>query len=145
MGNYQVSGGVATGNAPLSIATVNGVSAATVTVQTDITVAMTGLSYGGVVGHYSGQGDQNMYWAGLVGNNGSFSLVLFVNVNGTWTMLAQTAVSSNTGTLKLAINGSALHLTFGATTLDATNSQLGAGTVGLRGSAGVIFDNFSAM
>ena len=59
--------------------------------------------------------------------------VLYVNVNGTWTQLAATAVRSGSGTLKLVVKGSSLKLTFGATTLTATDGQLTTGTEGLRG------------
>jgi sugar lactone lactonase YvrE len=127
----------------LALATLNGLNAADVTVQTDIAVATTGISYGGVVARYSGQGDQNMYWAGVVGVNGSYQAVIYVNVNGLWTQLANSGVGSGAGTLKFEVKGTTLKLTFGGLTLTAMDSQLTSGTVGIRGGGGVTYDNFS--
>jgi hypothetical protein len=128
----------------LALATLNGLNAADVTVQTDLTLGTAGVTYGGVVARYSGIRDQNMYWAGIVGVNGAFTANLYVNVNGTWSQLATTTTGGGSGTLKLAVKGSSLTLTFGATTLNATDSQLTTGTVGLRGGAENVYDNFSA-
>ncbi len=128
----------------LALATLNGLNAADVTVQADLTLMTSGISYGGVVARYSGVGDQNMYWGGVVGVNGSYTAVLYVNVNGTWTQLAATAVGSNTGTVALKVQGTALTLTYGTATLTATDSRLTSGTAGIRGGAGVSYDNFSA-
>jgi hypothetical protein len=130
-------------NDTLALATLNGLNAADVTVQTDLTLGTSGVTYGGVVARYSGTGDQNMYWAGIVGVNGNFMANLYVNVNGTWSLLASTTTSGGTGTLKLVVKGSSLALTFGSTTLNATDGQLTTGTVGLRGGNGTIYDNFS--
>jgi hypothetical protein len=128
----------------LALATLNGVNAADVTVQSDIMLGTSGITYGGVVARYSGVGDRNMYWGGIVGINRSFQVVLYVNVNGNWTQLAATAVSGNSGTLKLAVKGTSLTLTIGTVTLTATDGQLTSGTVGLRVGPGAVYDNFNA-
>jgi hypothetical protein len=125
----------------LELATVNGLKAADVTVQADLTLGATGTTYGGVVARYSGTGDQNMYWAGVVGVNGSYSLNLYVN--GPWTLLASTAVSTGSGTIKFAVKGTSLSVIFGDKGLTATDGQLTTGTIGLRG--GATYDNFSAV
>jgi hypothetical protein len=131
-------------NRTVSLATLNGLTAADVTVQAFVQVGAVGVTFGGVVARYSGVGDQSMYWAGLVGINGNYQVVLFVNVNGTWTQLAGTAVSGNSGTIQLKVQGSTLTLTFGALTLTATDHQLTSGAVGLRGGTGTIYDDFTA-
>jgi hypothetical protein len=132
-------------NKSVAIATLAGLNAADVTLQTDIVVGTTGMQFGGLVARYSGSGDKNMYWGGIIGNDGNFKAVIYVNVNGQWHLLVSTAVSSGTGTLKFTVVGTSLTLNYGATTLNATDSQLTTGTVGFRGGAGTIYDNFSAM
>jgi sugar lactone lactonase YvrE len=129
----------------LALATVNGLNAADVTVQSDLTLGTTGITYGGVVARYSGTGDQNMYWAGVIGVNGSYSANLYINVNGTWSLLASTAVGSGNSTITLSVKGTSLTMSFGGKTLTANDSHLATGTVGLRGGPGVTYDNFSAV
>src|SRR5205823_7351331 len=63
LGNFKVTGGNATGQAALNIATVNGVSAANVFAEVDIALA-TG-QFVGLVARYTGPGDSNMYMAAL--------------------------------------------------------------------------------
>jgi hypothetical protein len=145
-GNFQVAGGVATGNGGLDLATVNGVSVANVTVQADLTVAMAG-QWAGLIARYSGPGDQNMYVASL-GNvgGGVFQVSIWRNVAGTWTLLGAQSVASGSGTLRLVVSGSTLTLFFGGVQeLTLSDSMLSAaGAVGIRATAGATVDNFSA-
>ena len=60
-GNIGIAGGAAFGNGNINLATVNGINAADVTVQADISVSAKG-QFGGLVTRYSGVGDQNMYF-----------------------------------------------------------------------------------
>jgi hypothetical protein len=126
-----------------AISTLNGLNAADVTVQADVSLAATGVNTAGVVARYGGPGNNNMYWGALYANNGVFQVVLYVSVNGNWTQLAAATVSSGTGTLQLKVQGTSLKLTYGATTLNATDGQLTTGTVGFRGGNGATYDNFS--
>jgi hypothetical protein len=147
VGNIQVtSAGVARGVGAPNVATVNGISVANVTVQADITLSAIGQA-AGLVTRYSGTGDRNMYYAAVAQTGaGMFQALLYVNVNGVWTLLRSHAVASGIGTLKLAVNGTSLTLSYGGSTLfTVINSSLSAaGAVGLRLSAGATADNFSA-
>jgi hypothetical protein len=138
-------------NKSLAVETVNGVSAANVTVQADITLAATGLQYSGLVARYSGPGDQNMYWGGIVGVNGAFQAVIFRNVNGTWTQLNPfTAIGNSTtplsGTVRFEVVGPSLKLFLNGTLVAFANDTVltAPGTVGLRSADSITIDNFSA-
>ncbi len=144
-GNYKVTNGVARGNGSLNLATVNGVSAANVTVQANVNVA--GGQIAGLVARYSGVGDQNMYLATAINLGSSVELSIWVNVNGNWTKLAATTTSATTGILKFALAGTSLKLFFdnlSTPLLDITDSTITtAGLVGMRSTFGAEFDNFS--
>jgi hypothetical protein len=144
LGNLQVAGGVATGLGGLDIATINGVSVTNSTVQALVSVAAG--QYAGLVSRYSGPGDSNMYWAGLVNSGGSVQLQLWLNLGGNWYGLGSAAVGSGTATVKLVTSGTSLQVFVnGAPALSVTDSNLStAGTVGIRASAGASIDNFSA-
>jgi hypothetical protein len=144
LGNFQVAGGVATGLGSLDIATVNGVSVLNSTVQADVTVNPG--QFAGLVSRYSGPGEANMYWAGLVGSNGNAVAEIWVNVNGNWQLLTYATVASNAGTLKLVTSGNSLKLYVNnVLTTSIADSMIGsAGAVGIRASAGATITNFSA-
>jgi len=141
-----VAGGVATGLGPLNLATLNGFSTANVTIQADVNVTgATGRS-AGLVGRSSGPGDTNNYFAGLVNTGTGFRVELWRTVNGVRTRLTSHTVATGSGTLKLVLSGASLSVLFnGVQVLSATDSGIvGAGTVGIRASAGATVDNFSA-
>jgi hypothetical protein len=88
-----------------------------------------------------------MYFAGVMQTGaGTFQAFLLVNVNGVWTMLRSQAVTSGSGTLKLAVSGSNLTVSYSGSTLFTVidSSLSAAGGVGLWLSAGATADSFSA-
>jgi hypothetical protein len=150
---------VAIGTSTLNLATVPGVSVADVAVQADVTLPLTGSGEADVLARYAGAAtgspDQNYYEASIVASNGTFTAQLSKNVNGTVTVLTSTALTgNNTGTLlsnglatlKLVVSGNSLSLSIDGTQfLSATDGALtAAGAVGMRGTSGVDFGNFSA-
>jgi hypothetical protein len=144
-GNFQVSGGVATGLGALDAATINGINNANVFVQADANVAAG--QTGGLVARYSGPLDQNMDWAGLVNLGGGFiQAQIWQNYHGVWSELFFQNYSSNgTGTLRFEAVGSSLKLFLNNSLLAwANDTLLTGGTVGIRSTAGATFDNFSA-
>jgi hypothetical protein len=118
---------------------------AKVTVQADVTATGSG-QFAALVARYSGPGDQNMYMGALVDTGSDFEVQLWRNVGGTWTRLGVHVVGSGSGHLSLVVSGTTLTLFFGGTQeLNLSDSLLsGAGSVGMRASAGATLDNFSA-
>jgi hypothetical protein len=146
VGNVANPSGAAQGVGGMNLATVNGASAANVTVQADITLSAVGQT-AGLVARYSGAGDRNMYYAAVAQTGANtFQARLLVNRGGVWTLLKSQAVGSGSGTLKLTVSGNSLTVSYGGTDLfTVINSAISAaGGVGLRLSAGATADNFQA-
>ena len=146
-GNFVTSPPLLVSKTALDVATLNGVSQKDVFVQADITLSAVG-QYAGLSARYSGPGDSNMYWGAITqtGAN-SFMAVIYVNVRGTWTLLASQSVSTGTGKLRFEVEGTKLRLFLqNVLVLSASDSSLmSAGSVGIRsGGLNVVFDNFSA-
>ena len=134
VGNVSVAGGAATGVADVNLALVNGITAANVTVQADINVSAVGQA-AGIVARYAGSGDQNMYWARVAMTAANtYQAALYVNVGGAWKLLKSKTVSAGSGTLRLAISGNSMTVSFaGASLFTVTDSSISAaGGVGLR-------------
>jgi hypothetical protein len=143
LGNFQVAGGKATAFGSLDIATENGINGPNVFVQADVSVAAG--QYAGLVAHYSGPGDANMYWAGINASGGTFQAQIWRNLNGTWTELFAQNIAGGAGTLRFEVAGSSLKLFDNSNLVAYANDSLvTGGTIGMRGTAGTSFDNFSA-
>jgi hypothetical protein len=143
-GSFQVAGGVAAGLGSLNVATVNGINNSNVFVQADVTLTGAGQS-AGVVSRYSGTGDTNMFWAGLINSGGQYFAQIWVNLGGTWGNWTSQNVGAASGTLRLETVGSSLKLFFNNNLVGyANDSRLTGGTVGMRASAGATIANFSA-
>jgi hypothetical protein len=142
-GNFQVAGSQAKGLGGLNVAAVNGINSANVFVQADVNVPAG--QFGGLVAHYGGPLDQNMYWAGL-NYQGGLQAQIWRNLNGTWTELfGQSDVSSGVGTLRLEVVGTSLKLFDNNVLVAYANDTLvTGGTVGIRSTAMTTFSNFSA-
>jgi hypothetical protein len=138
--------GLATGHGTLNVATVNGISAANVTLQADVNVTGALGQFAGVVSRYSGSGDRNMYFAGLVNTSSGFKVQIRRNINGTWTTLASQTVSAGSGNLRLVESGMSLTVFFNnVPVLSITDSAItSAGLLGIRASMGATIDNFLA-
>jgi hypothetical protein len=142
LGNFQVQGGMASGFGGLNIATVNGVNTDDVFVQADVNVSAG--QFGGLVAHYSGPQEANMYWAGINANAGTFQAQIWRNLNGAWTQLFAQNVASGSGTLRFEVLGSSLKLFDGGNLVAfANDSFVTGGTVGMRGTFGATLTNFT--
>ena len=115
-------------------------------VQADVNATGGKGQQAGLVTRYTGAGDSNMYFAGLVNIGTGFQVQVRRNVNGVWKTLAIATVSAGTGTLRFDNSGSNLTVTFNnQEVLSITDTGItGPGTVGMRATAGATVDNFSA-
>src|SRR5262249_2946925 len=104
LGDFRVVSNRGLSNAALSIATLRGVFEANAFVQADVALA-SGSSSMGLVLRHSGPGDTNMYAGLLVGNGGSFSVQIWRNLGGSWTLLSSKAVPIGVGTLRFQAVG----------------------------------------
>ena len=79
--------------APANIATLNGVSAADVSLQEDINLGAG--ENAGLVARYGGIGDKNYYLAEIIGIGAGFQAQIVKNINGTPTVLASAVINSS--------------------------------------------------
>jgi len=136
---------VATALGSLDVATVNGINNTNAFVQADVNVSAG--QYGGLMARYSGQLDGNMDWADVVNlGGGVIQAQIWQNYRGVWSELFfQNSSSASSGTLRFEAVGSSLKLFLNNSLLAyANDTLLTGGTVGIRSTAGVMFDNFSA-
>lgn len=141
-GSFTIQNQTAVGVQTLNQATI-GNDTTDVSIQATVNLAGNN-SYGGLVARHSGPGDTNMYFATLVNFNGTFFAQIYRNVGGTWVLLASTTVASGNAVLRFDVIGDSLKLFVnGALAVSATDSMLATGKAGIRGAAGVSFDNFS--
>jgi hypothetical protein len=145
-GAVAISGNRALVGAKDSVSVLNGISAADVTVQADVSVSPALNAYGYLVARYGPDG--SYYKAGLIGyGSGLKAYIVKVGPGGTAAMFLGTpsAVSSGTGTLRFDVVGTSLRLYFnGALVGFANDSALTTGSAGISGTAGSTFDNFHA-
>jgi hypothetical protein len=143
-GNFTVSGGAATGaTAGANLATLSGVSASDVVVSANIGVALG--QHVGLVARHSGVGDSNMYLGLLNRAAGSTPLAqIWLNLNGTWSLLNSVPATSTTGVLRFEVVGTSQRLFLNNTLqLITSDPNLTQGSVGIRGSQ-VSYSNFNS-
>ena len=135
--------------APTNIASLNGLVATNISEQAELVVH--NGDQAGLIARYGGSGDTNMYAAVLDDTTGSPIVAIRKNINGVWTTLASSSVSSGTGTLRFDVVGDSLKAYFGATaaslaivTFAEDSSLTTGGTAGFRASSGVTLDNYAA-
>ncbi len=161
IGYFSVAGGTAAGQVSgANVATLNGASAADVTITSDLFFTAAG-QVAGLIARYagaSGTGDQNYYVADLVPQTNGDALVrLMKDVNGTKTTLASTTVAgyfpgatfppTTAPKLRFQLIGTQLKVyldNLGTPLLTATDSTFTAGAIGIRLSQSAAADNFSA-
>jgi hypothetical protein len=150
-GDFQVVGNASTSRSPtVSLMTVNGISAADVSVQANISlapsIASSGLSVAGLVARYSGPGDSNMYVASLIRDSAGITGQIYRNVGGTWTRLAIGNTTSTTGVLQFDVVGTSLTLSLNGTVIAAATDGVitAAGGVGLRCFGTSTVDSYAA-
>jgi hypothetical protein len=144
VGDFTVTASAAAqAMANMDLATLNGVSVANSTLSASVNVGAG--QFAGLVSRYSGPGDSNMYFAGILSMNGNFYAQIWANVNGSWSLLSSsTALASGSETLQFQTSGSTLTLSVGGTTVTATDSSISAaGLVGIRASLGASIAAFA--
>jgi hypothetical protein len=151
-GNFNLAGNQAVGQAPfVNLATLNGVSRADVSVSSNVRFTSVNQTVG-LVARHSGPGDSNMYFAGLVSTgSGNANIYLYKNVGGVWTEINSFVLINlypgdiYTNTLfNFTVTGSTLSVSVnGLLRGQVTDTSItAAGSVGIRGSAGGIYDDF---
>jgi uncharacterized Zn-binding protein involved in type VI secretion len=91
-----------------------------------------------------------MYYAGLRDTGGTIAAEIWKNVGGTATQIATAPVTPaqfpGSGTLSFTVAGSSQTLRInGVPVASATDTSIpGSGSIGLRATQGVVFDNFNA-
>jgi ELWxxDGT repeat protein len=130
-------------NAGTNLAIRDGVSRLNVKLEAMVTVSPSIVSEVGLVARV--QDSQNYYCAAIENNGTSFTASIYKVVNNVKTRIGAAVPSgSNLGRLRFEVVGNSLKLFFnGALLIDATDTTFaGAGTVGFRGSANTVFDDF---
>ncbi len=147
-GNFNLATGaaVAQSSSTANLATVNGLLETNANVQANFTLSAVG-QYAGLVARYSGLADSNMYYAYVMSlSNGHYAVAITRNLNGAWTQLASTTISSFSGALQFQVTGNNLSVAVdGVHVLSATDSTIsGAGLVGMRSAKGASYSSFAA-
>jgi hypothetical protein len=144
VGSYDIQGNVAAVQTPLGVATLDGVNLTDVAVEALVVLGGPAYTYGGVIARYTGPGDANMYWGGIKRLEGEFSAEIWKQVGGSWSLVGTRAVSTGTGVVRLEVIGDALRLFFDDELVVFANDRsiMGAGGVGIRGSAETTADDF---
>ncbi len=146
-GNYSISNqGLVSTSSGASVATVN-VTATDVILSADVDIG-TGTSTRdtGLVARQSGNGVGSQYWAGIRYSNGGYSADIYKAINGSWTRLATTAVTSGSAAIRFEVVGSSLSFYVnGVLTTSATDTSLTTGRIGVSSTnANTRLDNFVA-
>lgn len=143
-GNFKVASLVATGQSAVNVATTNAQVAFDVTVQAAVAITTAGEA-GGLVARYSGSGDKDMYWAGIINTGSGYVAAIYVNDDGVWNLLSSKPVAiSGSATLRFEAVSTSLKLFVDdVLAAFANDSTFAAGYTGIRGSAGAVFNNFS--
>jgi FG-GAP-like repeat len=149
-GNFTVGSSGATGQAPVNLATVYGLSYADQTLETSIAFNAANQS-AGLVARYSGPLNQNYYYASVTSVDSTGTTVkvqLWKNVHGTLIALTgPKTVTGFAGDLDFTVIGNTLTLSTDGVNQQFSitdNSITGAGLAGIRASAGATVSNFSA-
>ncbi len=110
VGTFSLKNSMASAATGLDIVSLNQLSAADITLQTDVNVP-TGKNLG-LVARYNG-GVNNMYLGAIVNNLGSIGVTadIWKNVAGVWTQLASTPVNSIAGFITGATNAGPIVIT----------------------------------
>jgi hypothetical protein len=146
VGDVSVQGNRMIGSQALNLAVDNRAAAADMCVQADVRLPGTVSGHAGLLVRYTGPGDTNAYLGALAVANGTYTASIWRNIAGTWTKLNSTKAPTGTGTLRFEALGNSLRLFLSGTLLLAVRDSTltGPGLVGIRGSAGVTYDNVSA-
>jgi uncharacterized repeat protein (TIGR01451 family) len=147
-GNIAVAAGAAVGAWDFNLSTVNGISAADVTVAGDVNLTPGAGQSAGLVARYTGPLYSNFYLAQFrdIGN-GRYQAAIFKNIGGTFSLVTLgSTTTKNAGRLQFKLKGSALEVDLDNTVLASVvdTSITGPGSVGMRLSMNAGMRNFSA-
>lgn len=146
LGGFTIQGGTlkaAVLNSAPNLATLVNIPATDVSVSAQVDVSAADSS-AALVARLSGANNQNMYWAGLTNRGGTVFAEIWVQVNGTWTLLDSQSGVSATGRLRFDVSGSSLQLYLNDVVVASTvNSALTtAGSTGVWLTNGATIDDF---
>jgi hypothetical protein len=148
VGDYSLSNGRAVSKSSgASLALYGTTTYSDAILSADVDVGASAMRSIGLTARYGGPGENNQYLGMLGYDAGRFTVYIYRNVGGNWTMLKSADVSTGTGTLKFEVQGSSLKLSFnGNLIISATDNALTSGQIGIRGwNAGAAVDNFQAI
>ena len=134
------------GSLSASVLTVNGISAADVSVSAVINTSTSPAV--GLVARYTGTGDNGMYHGMIFRDATGYIGIIYKNVNNTWIQIASQAAASGVGVLRFDVIGSNLSLWLNNQQVVSVvdTSITGPGTAGIRsyGAGGGSVDSFTA-
>lgn len=141
---------VATYHSGASTAVANGLTASEVSVRTLVDVGVADLRQAGLIVRQQGPGERDLYLGLLKNDHGVYTAQIYRNLNGTYTLLAETTVDPafrGHGTLQFDALGTTFTLSLdGEVLVTASDSAiLSAGRVGIWGYNTVVFHDFSAV
>jgi hypothetical protein len=145
-GNFSLNGATATAAASgASLALLNPTFVSSLDATVEVDYDLNTGSFAGLIARADSAG-RNFYQAGVVRSGSTLLAALYRVVNGVSTVLASTAITNTSGRLTFTLTGNALSLDLdGLNLLNATDNTLtNPGSLGLRGSGAVRYDNFSA-
>jgi subtilisin family serine protease len=128
-----------------SVALVNGVSSADVSVTAEVDVAA-GISVG-LAARATGAGDSSMYLGAIIGSGPNAVGTIWRNLGDGWTLLSLAQAGGSAGTLEFTVVGSSLSLSLDERVITAVTDTMitAAGSVGLRfWGAGSLAESFAA-
>jgi hypothetical protein len=143
--------GTSSNQAVVTSSLADAIAAAPTLADADVSATVTVPAAGGAAdlfARYSGPGDSNMYLAQLYFDGSHMFAQLFRN-QGSWVNLVNNQISNASpgvaANLEFRVQGSSLQmLVNGSVVASAVDTQItAAGSVGVRGTSGAIFDDFS--
>lgn len=146
-GNYAVAGGIATGQAAVNLAVLNGLSTVDGTVSAYFGLSVIN-SFAGLVARYTGPGGGNTYVANvaLLADGYYHASILKSTAGGALTQVGSSVTLATFSLLSFKLLGSTLTLaTDGTNQVSVSDSSITtAGTLGMRVSNGVAVNDFIA-
>ncbi|WP_254512973.1 choice-of-anchor D domain-containing protein [Anatilimnocola floriformis] len=129
-----------------SVATANNVNLNDAIIAADINLGTgTATRDAGLTARQISNGVGSQYWAGIRYSGGQYSAEIYRVINGVWTRLATTSVTSGSAALRFELSGRSLKLYVNGTlTTSATDSVLTTGRIGVTSTGlNTRIDNFS--
>lgn len=144
MGNFSIVSNQAVCSTSNSLAVVNGIKIADISLEGKVDVSKSG-SLGGLLARCDEKG--SFYCAGLYNNNGAIVAAIGKCVNKNFTVLSQKPVTNPFAVVRLDTLGNKVSLYIDDLLVDEiTDSDIQSlGSVGIGGLGGAILDNFNAV